>query len=145
MPPRALKRSLIMQWLVLCAALFVLGSSSQAAHRPIDYSKVTKADVVIVRKLLVRYLVVADDPCLTIQYLKPGGRGELLREKAICALGGAKFDRDFALVDFRTVEFFEDRLVVEVEFIPSRRGRKAIRWCTIDLKPDLIGDLKCMR
>lgn len=145
MPPRALKRSLIMQWLGLCAALTVLSSPSQAAQRPIDYSKVTKADRGFVYERAVRYVVVADDPCLTIQYLKLGDPGELLREKAICSLGGATFDRDFALVDFRTVEFFEDRLDVEVEFIPSRRGRKAIRWCTIDLKPDLIGDLKCVR
>lgn len=68
-----------------------------------------------------------------------------MRDRMICSLGEARFDRDFALVDFKTVEFHDDRLSVEVEIIPSRRGRKVVRWCSIALQPDSIGNLACDR
>ncbi|WP_251269356.1 hypothetical protein, partial [Enterobacter hormaechei] len=68
-----------------------------------------------------------------------------LRDRTICSLGEARFDRDFALVDFKALDFHDDRLDVEVEFTPSRRGRKVIRWCSIALHPDSIGDLVCNR
>ncbi len=137
-------------WVVLCAASSLSSSPANATERHIDYSKVTKADGEIIKERYFRYLVIADDPCLTIQSFgfesfRLGHPGKPHREKFICALGEAPFDRDFALVDFKTLGFHNDRLHVEVEFIPSRRGRKAVRWCSIALQPDSIGDLVCNR
>ncbi|MCR8714420.1 hypothetical protein [Stenotrophomonas indicatrix] len=132
-------------WIVLYAASTLSGSPAKASERHIEYSKVTKADGAIIRERSFRYLVVADDPCLTIQSFRLGHPGEYHQGKSICSLGGAGFDRDFALVDFKTLGFHNDRLDVEVEFIPSRRGRKAVRWCSIALQPDSIGDLVCNR
>lgn len=127
------------------AATALMNEPVKAAPRPINYSKVTNAELERAGDLLVRYVLTADNPCLTIQYLKPGHPGIFLRDRTICSLGEARFDRDFALVDFKTLDFHDDRLDVEVEFIPSRRGRKVIRWCSIALQPDSIGDLVCNR
>ena len=127
------------------AATALMNEPVKAAPRPINYSKVTNAELERAGDLLVRYVLTADNPCLTIQYLKPGHPGIFLRDRTICSLGEARFDRDFALVDFKTLGFHNDRLHVEVEFIPSRRGRKAVRWCSIALQPDSIGDLVCNR
>lgn len=140
-------RSLLMSLVfTLCGGFSVLSSPAHAAQRPINYSKVKKAEVERVREhLLVRYVLTADDPCLTIQYLKPGHPGVFLREKTICSLGAARFDRDFALVDFKSIEFANDHLHMEIEFIPSRRGRKSIRHCVIRLNLDSIEDLACWR
>ncbi len=132
-------------WLVLFAASPLSGSTAKASEHHVDYSKVTKADVAIVQERAVRYVVIADNPCLTVQSFRLGHPGEYHREKFICSVGGARFDRDFALVDFKALDFHDDRLDVEVEFIPSRRGRKAVRWCSIALQPDSIGDLVCNR
>lgn len=130
---------------LLGAATTLLSESAKAAPHPINYSKVTNAELERAGDLLVRYVLTADNPCLTIQYLKPGHPGVFLRDRSICSLGEARFDRDFALVDFKTLDFHDDRLDVKVEFTPSRRGRKAIRWCSIALQPDSIGDLVCSR
>lgn len=132
-------------WLALHAASFLSSNPAEATERHIDYSKVTKADIAIVQERAVRYVVIADNPCLTVQSFRLGHPGEYHREKFICSVGGACFDRDFALVDFKTLDFHDDRLDVEVEFIPSQRGRKAVRWCSIALQPDSIGDLVCNR
>lgn len=132
-------------WVVLCAASSLSSSPANATERHIDYSKVTKADGEIIKERYFRYLVIADDPCLTIQSFRLGHPREYHQEKSICSLGGARFDRDFALVDFKTLGFHNDRLHVEVEFIPSRRGHKAVRWCSFVLQPDSIGDLVCNR
>lgn len=132
-------------WVVLCAASSLSSSPANATERRIDYSKVTKADGGIIKERYFRYLVIADDPCLTVQSFRLGHPGKPHREKFVCALGEARFDREFALVDFKFVEFHNDRLHVEVEFIPSRRGRKTVRWCSIALQPDSIGDLVCNR
>ncbi|MDH6331384.1 MULTISPECIES: hypothetical protein [Stenotrophomonas] len=132
-------------WLVFYAASPLSGSTAKASEHRIDYSKVTKADIAIVQERAVRYVVIADNPCLTVQSFRLGHPAEYHREKFICSVGGARFDRDFALVDFKTLDFHDDRLDVEVEFIPSRRGRKAVRWCSIALQPDSIGDLMCHR
>ncbi|MBY6282493.1 hypothetical protein [Stenotrophomonas maltophilia] len=132
-------------WIVLYAASTLSGSPAKASERHIDYSKVTKAEGAIVRERSFRYLVIADNPCLTIQSFRLGHPSKPHREKFICSLGEARFDRDFALVDFKTLDFHDDRLDVEVEFTPSRRGRKVIRWCSIALQPDSIGDLVCNR
>jgi len=132
-------------WFVLYAAPSLSGSTAKASERHNDYSKVTKADIAIVQERAVRYVVIADNPCLTVQSFRLGHPAEYHREKFICSVGGARFDRDFALVDFKTLDFHDDRLDVEVEFIPSRRGRKAVRWCSIALQPDSIGDLMCHR
>ncbi|WP_180880095.1 MULTISPECIES: hypothetical protein [Stenotrophomonas] len=131
--------------LMFGAATALMNEPVKAAPRPINYSKVTNAELERAGDLLVRYVLTADNPCLTIQYLKPGHPGIFLRDRTICSLGEARFDRDFALVDFKTLDFHDDRLNVEVEFIPSRRGRKAVRWCSIALQPDSIGDLVCNR
>ncbi|WP_154582355.1 hypothetical protein [Stenotrophomonas maltophilia] len=133
---------LISPWIVLCAASALSGNPAKASERHIDYSKVTKADGAVIQQRSFRYLVIADDPCLTVQSFR---LGEYHQKKSICSLGGARFDRDFALVDFKTLDFHDDRLDVEVEFTPSRRGRKVIRWCSIALQPDSIGDLVCNR
>jgi len=130
---------------LLCAATGLLIERVKATPRHMDYSKVTNAGLGRAGDLLVRYVLTADNPCLTIQHLKPGHPGVFLRDRTICSLGEARFDRDFALVDFKTVEFHDDRLSVEVEIIPSRRGRKVVRWCSIALQPDSIGDLACDR
>lgn len=132
-------------WLALHAASILSSNPAEATERHIDYSKVTKADIAIVQERAVRYVVIADNPCLTVQSFRLGHPGEYHREKFICSVGGARFDRDFALVDFKALDFHDDRLDVEVEFIPSRRGRKAVRWCSIALQPDSIGDLVCNR
>ncbi len=132
-------------WIVLYAASTLSGSPAKASERHIDYSKVTKADGATIRERYFRYVVIADDPCLTLQSIRRRHPVEYHREKSICSVGGARFDHDFALVDFKTFDFHDDRLNVEVEFIPSRRGRKAVRWCSIALQPDSIGDLVCNR
>ncbi|WP_422347812.1 hypothetical protein [Stenotrophomonas sp. DR009] len=132
-------------WLVIYAASSLSSSPVNARERQIDHPKVTKADGEIVKERYFRYLVIADDPCLTVQSFRLGHPGKAHREKFICSLGKARFDRDFALVEFKTLGFHNDRLSVEVEFIPSRRGRKAVRWCSIALQPDSIGDLVCNR
>ncbi|MCU1218165.1 hypothetical protein JAK24_17605 [Stenotrophomonas maltophilia] len=131
--------------LMFGAAAALMNEPVKAAPRPINYSKVTNAELERAGDLLVRYVLTADNPCLTIQYLKPGHPGIFLRDRTICSLGEARFDRDFALVDFKALDFHDDRLDVEVEFTPSRRGRKVIRWCSIALQPDSIGDLVCNR
>lgn len=124
---------------------FLMSQALRATEHPIDYSKFTNAELRGAGNLLVRYLLTTDNPCLTIQYLKPGHPGVFLRDRTIFSLGDARFDRDFALVDFKTLDFHDDRLDVEVEFAPSRRGRKPIRSCSIALQPDSIGDLVCNR
>ncbi|TPD74102.1 hypothetical protein FJN21_20680 [Stenotrophomonas maltophilia] len=131
--------------LMFGAAAALMNEPVKAAPRPINYSKVTNAELERAGDLLVRYVLTADNPCLTIQYLKPGHPGIFLRDRTICSLGEARFDRDFALVDFKALDLHDDRLDVEVEFTPSRRGRKVIRWCSIALQPDSIGDLVCNR
>lgn len=130
---------------LLCTATGLLIEQVKATPCYMDYSKVTNAELGRAGDLLVRYVLTADNPCLTIEYLKSGHPGVSLRDRTICSLGEAKFDRDFALVDFKTVEFHDDRLGVEVEIIPSRRGRKVVRWCSIALQSDSIGDLACDR
>jgi len=132
-------------WVVLCAASSLSSSPANATERHIDYSKVTKADGEVIKERYFRYLVIADDPCLTVQSFRLGHPGKPHREKFVCALGEARFDRDFALVDFKFVDFHDGHLHVEVEFIPARRGRKVVRWCSIALQPDSIGDLVCNR
>lgn len=132
-------------WLVFYAASPLSGSTAKASEHRIDYSKVTKADIAIVQERAVRYVVIADNPCLTVQSFRLGHPGEYHREKFICSAGGARFHLDFALVDFKALHFQDDRLDVEIEFVPSRRGRKAIRSCSIALQPDSIGDLVCNR
>lgn len=140
-----LNRLLTPPALMLAIGVALLSNTSKATEHPIDYSKVTNAELRGAGNLLVRYVLTADNPCLTIQYLKPGHPGVFLRERTICSLGETRFDRDFALVEFKTLDFHDDRLDVEMEFTPSRRGHKAIRRCSIALQPDSIGDLICNR
>lgn len=130
-----------MKFYCIGLSLLALATLNANAH---DYSRVLIADTGRVGKELVRYLVLGESPCVVIQSLVPGGKGEISVESKICSYEGKGFWDGYTDVDVKRGYFEDNRLFLEIGFTPLQPIGETIRICEVIFQGSEAQGLNCV-
>ncbi|WP_248802771.1 hypothetical protein [Pseudomonas sp. MWU13-2100] len=120
-----------------------LACLSSATAAEFDYKRVYQADAGKIDNYIVRYLRSFDSPCVRVQALLPGGKGEILKEKELCSIDGKSFLDGFTQVELKKGEFKEDKLILTFEIMPLEPAPEFIKKCIVPFKGGAPQDLVC--
>ena len=109
----------------------------------IEYQKIATAESSRVGKLVVRYFMSFEDPCLYVQLLSPGDNWQVIKSSSICSFQGRSFSTEFAHVGFENISVSNGAINLVLRIFPLRASGEVQRSCTIAVGSGIIGPLQC--
>lgn len=108
----------------------------------IDYSKVAEATSSRVDGVLVRYLRLYGDVCVSVQIIDSKSWG-VVEERKICEIDGLSFYSDFADAHFSSPEFSGNGLSIELSVTPLAPIGEQKKKCFVSIHKNSIGSMVC--
>lgn len=122
---------------------FILFLATGANGEEIDYSKISEAKSSRINDIIVRYVRLYGEPCISIQTVNPGGGWKVISTKNICSVDGKSFWTDFADAGFEDVSFSKKGVHLTLSTTPLEPIGEQKRECFVPIKDGSINAMTC--
>lgn len=109
----------------------------------VNYKDVFKVDSHRIGKVVVRYIKLFSEPCLTIQALSQKPEWQVVSAKQICSFEGKSFEDEVADAQFENIYFAEDGVHFTLSITPLQLAPEQRRACVVPVEQGVIGELVC--
>lgn len=108
-----------------------------------NYKNVFIVDSHRIGGVLVRYVKLLSDPCLTIQALHRNPDWSVLSSKSFCSFEGVSLKGDIFDSSFDDIYFADDGVHFTLSFTLKPLTGEQLRACVVPVKEGVVGDPVC--
>jgi hypothetical protein len=109
----------------------------------VNYKDVFRVDSHRIGEVVVRYIKLFSEPCLTIQALSQKPEWQVVSAKKICSFEGKSFKDEVADAQFEDIYFSEDGVHFTLSITPLRLAAEQRRACVVPVEQGVVGELVC--
>lgn len=116
-----------------------------AQAEAVNYKDVFIVDSHRIGRVLVRYIKLLSDECMTVQALTQNPKWEVVSSKSICSIEGKSLMNDVLDSAFEDIYFADDGVHFILSFTTQPLAAEQRRTCRIPVEQGIIMDLECSK